>query len=281
MPLFVYISGRFSHRITRKNFVEKLLPLAECYGVFQLIYHFTDLTNNLGSLLTYPYAVLWYVVVLIIWRGVSIGLPYKHIRLWISLAFLAALLVGFVPFVGLKYTLSRLICFFPFFLLGYYGRFEHSSDMWTRSWPTILCVGVTLVGAIALGADFSNLLYDAESLSHPYPRFYGNRWPMLLLRSGIMAWAMVLSLAIYRSLPIWLSATLQGPARRIALRAGKNVLVILVYHVFLLNLGLSLGVHWIISLAVTLFICILLSQWRYQRFFTNPVSETLRLIRSR
>ncbi len=64
-----------------------------------------------------PGFAMWYLWVLFVFRVV---LPYLiRVKYILLLSFILSWLVGFVPFVGTNYSLSRLCCFLPYFLLGY------------------------------------------------------------------------------------------------------------------------------------------------------------------
>lgn len=281
MPLFIYISGHFSRGIDRRNVVEKLLPLVEIYLIFQPIYYFTGpYLDHIEwhRLIAIPDMVMWYVLVLGAYRLVVPRLPEQLPGKLFAGAFVAAIAVGFLPIVGAKFSASRMVCFFPFFLMGFYGLFDRVK--WSgldRSWFSIGMLTLLLAGSMMVGhSDCAPFIHANLWLSAPYSEFGSPEWHVALLRAGIIAAGTLISLVVYRWTPTLLVAV-HGPARRIALRAGENVLVIFLYHGLLLRFGAWMGLHWAISLVATLVACILLSQWKFHRFLTNPVSSCLRL----
>lgn len=70
-----------------------------------------------------PGFAMWYLLALFIYR---VLLPYLlRIKYVITLSFLLSWLVGFIPFIGNDYSLSRIFCFLPYFLLGYFVAHEN------------------------------------------------------------------------------------------------------------------------------------------------------------
>lgn len=117
MPLFTFISGYLSKREQhfKKNIIYLLLP---CF-VFTVINDLVEELVNLNYVFNWrqPGFAMWYLWVLFVFRVV---LPYLiRVKYILLLSFILSWLVGFVPFVGTNYSLSRLCCFLPYFLLGY------------------------------------------------------------------------------------------------------------------------------------------------------------------
>lgn len=126
MPLFTFISGYLS-RPTKdyKKLVNTLLIPCILFSIindliefaFNEGYHFSPLR---------PGFAMWYLFVLFIYR---ITLPYaQKIKHLLPLSIIAAMLVGFIPQIGVDFSLSRLICFYPYFLLGHYlkqDKYKH------------------------------------------------------------------------------------------------------------------------------------------------------------
>ena len=117
MPLFVFISGYFTKKYSVVRGASKIL---ETYVVFQLVkglaYHYSPLW-----LLIMPAPMLWYLLSLIVWRFLYILLDKIGVKVtWKLIAILVTLgvSVGFVPWVGREFALSRTIVFAPYFFLG-------------------------------------------------------------------------------------------------------------------------------------------------------------------
>ncbi|MCG7410294.1 fucose 4-O-acetylase [Paenibacillus sp. ACRRX] len=124
MPLFVGVTGYFA----RSNlFSEKgnriLRQIALQYVVFQSIYSLLDYLLFRVPGVTHsffvPYLLLWFLIGHLVWRivlRVFIHKGVKHPVLW-SIAL--GVLVGFIPFGGAWFAISRTFVYLPFFVIGY------------------------------------------------------------------------------------------------------------------------------------------------------------------
>ena len=120
MPAFVFISGYFA---THNDWIKLVKKLLIPYVIMQLlIYLIRLLTPMKDSEFTIikPYFTLWFLPCLFFWRLLVEWL--SKIRRIIFWAFFAGILAGFDFYIGEIFSLSRMICFFPFFLMGY--RFD-------------------------------------------------------------------------------------------------------------------------------------------------------------
>lgn len=117
MPAFAFVSGYFS----KHNSFEKLVKnLMIPYTIAQIIFYF--LANYLWDLdkdfqIFKPSYTLWFLLALFVWRCVIDRLS----PIWgiMPLSFFVGILVGFDDSIGRYLSLSRMITFFPYFLLGY------------------------------------------------------------------------------------------------------------------------------------------------------------------
>ena len=117
MPAFVLISGFFSKN-GKSSSARSVGKLAAAYVIFNtamMIYAVT-VDKSLLSLIQ-PYNSYWYLLALIVWRLTIKSLA--KIRGIIVISVIAALLIGFWSEISNVFALSRVICFFPFFLIGY------------------------------------------------------------------------------------------------------------------------------------------------------------------
>lgn len=117
MPTFVYVTGYFAKGMATES--DKRLKICNClllYTVSQLLHM---AVRGADSFLKPAYGG-WYLMGIMVWYLVlplvSRFKPYAMI----GLAVCAAALCGMDPAVTKALQLSRLICFFPLFLLGYY-----------------------------------------------------------------------------------------------------------------------------------------------------------------
>jgi fucose 4-O-acetylase-like acetyltransferase len=128
MPLFVFISGYFSHKKTTKKFLSSSLSLLEPLLFFQIlsvglrsVIQHEDIT--IESILT-PWWAFWYLLSLAYWRMTFQIIPnkfLKHSTLIICLSFAIGILGGWLPFERFL-SIQRTLAFLPFFVLGYYAQ---------------------------------------------------------------------------------------------------------------------------------------------------------------
>lgn len=128
IPAFTFLSGYFTTKeqsmsAVKKNFIRILLP----YMIFQVLfliimclYNPTITTKSLiYSILTPQYA-LWYIFCLFVWKTTLpwfLKLPYP-----IILSIAIGLLSGLLPKYSQVFSSSRILAFFPFFVMGYYAQ---------------------------------------------------------------------------------------------------------------------------------------------------------------
>ena len=123
MPAFIFISGYFS-----KFKKEKVFRLIGLYVVWQIIYRGFEnfvLKLNYSFHILKPDWILWYIFSMVIWT-IFIKLfdteSRKKAIVMFMFSVVIALGVGFINKIETTYSLSRILVFFPFFLLGYYTK---------------------------------------------------------------------------------------------------------------------------------------------------------------
>lgn len=199
MPLFVFISGYFSSNIDkcRKMAFEKLLMPFIIFNI--LWYAFLSLTSHklVIDFLT-PGFALWYLVCLFIWRIFLKDLiKIRHILL-ISIVF--GILAGLITSVGLSLSLSRIICFLPFFMAGYYFDKEKINKIKNIPIfiPILFSLVLIVVAFYVTKTDVIN--YKSLYMSDPYSSFDIGIIKGVLLRVMIYAIAF-LSLLLIKFVP--------------------------------------------------------------------------------
>ena len=123
MPLFIFCSGFFAKYTPKKIFTRLVIP----YIIFQLIYTFLargiwDDTDRLIQFTT-PYWILWYLLALMVW---TLLLPLldilisnkRNMILTIIASLILGVAAGFEYTMGYYMSLSRLVVFAPFFIIG-------------------------------------------------------------------------------------------------------------------------------------------------------------------
>ena len=115
--MFTFISGYFSKPTTsfRKNVTSLLFPCL----LFTLINDGVQLLVNPNYQISWttPGFAMWYLWALFIYR-VSLRYLLK-IPYVIPLSFVLTWIVGLFPHINVHFSLSRVFCFLPYFILGY------------------------------------------------------------------------------------------------------------------------------------------------------------------
>lgn len=121
MPVFALVSGFFSKtyapRLKDLSFV--LLPFILFQVAYIAYYQALGLKGpewDGGWNLAMPFVQNWYLLSLLCWRYLSFAV--RSMKFLVPVSFVAAILAGYVPGVGWTLSLSRTLCFFPFFVLG-------------------------------------------------------------------------------------------------------------------------------------------------------------------
>lgn len=137
MPAFVLIAGYFSKNQSKQKFGELITQ----YLVFQTIYSAFSLyvLKNEGVInYTTPYWILWFSFSLIAWKAVA---PYfTRLKYPVVTAVFFAVLAGYDGSIGYYLSLSRIIVYFPFFLLGYCSDKETFEKLKARIHPVFSAV---------------------------------------------------------------------------------------------------------------------------------------------
>lgn len=159
MPAFIFISGYFSKaELTVRTGLKLLGDYLVLFVFIQLV--FVAVMKGIGmdqyQFLTFqPAYIYWYLFAMFAW---SLMLPavlqlarftkfgVGHI---VVISVLIALIAGYVEQIGWMFSLSRILVFFPFFVLGYYFK----SQNWTiyQAFPNRkMAVSVMMIVALMI-----------------------------------------------------------------------------------------------------------------------------------
>lgn len=121
MPLFIYTTGYFAKFQMKKVIKNLCFP----YVLFQTIYILVmGLIRQQDMELQYvePYWLLWYLFATAVWTCLLVLVENRNPWLQLGVlgvSVLVSLFGGYVEEIGREFSLSRILVYFPFFLLGY------------------------------------------------------------------------------------------------------------------------------------------------------------------
>lgn len=273
MPLFVFISGRFSHIRNKESYFKGILRILETYCVFQFFRTCVSLISGKElswDCLLIPNWILWYIVALIYWRLLVYYLSETlnvYRSLFISLSIVICIFSGFIQ-LGDYFAIHRALTFLPFFVIGYYSYNYKIKNVLDRI-PMAIPIGYMLV-------YFLFLFYvdDEDFINKGFSPFYRDICQSLLSRCFFIFSASVLSIMVMR---------LVTPRKRMA-SLGANTLFVYIYHSFAINIlnsiienkSLPTSVFCLFVYACFIvFVLLVLSKLKFLQFWLNPVSNLL------
>lgn len=271
MPLFVFVSGRFSRNLEKRRsraFEDLLIP----YLVVQLIwaaYRFVS-DNSLGVLsnIFYPQFAMWYLLALFIWRML---LP-DILRIRGILAVSAVLFFAAQACEGIdnSFALQRAIGFLVFFLLGYLVDEDWLCRI--RALPIAVCV-VLLAAAFGgcyvlfgcLGIGYGGVFMTLAHGMHLSD--YSSVFVGLGAYAFMFSAAIVLSACVVRLVPC---------ESRVLGRLGRSTMPIYLTHGFIVYAFCALYCRFVeahaaldavaLAVAAMLTICLLSTSWYVKGF---------------
>lgn len=143
MPAFVFVSGYFGKSERTWSF-QSIFKLIFLYFIFNSI---TVFVEGFPSLVE-PIFSYWYLIALIVWRLTAHRIA--KFRMTTVILFAAALLIGFLPSIDNHFAISRIIGFFPFYMLGYQLSEKKSSTLVSRKYTERIVLGIAMILGAAL-----------------------------------------------------------------------------------------------------------------------------------
>lgn len=159
MPAFVFVSG-YLGKSERSHSFEGIIKLIFLYFIFNSLMGFAC---GFPSLLV-PLYSYWYLLALIAWRLTAHHLArFKEINL---ILFAVALFVGFYPSIDNTFAVARIICFYPYYMIGYQMSKEKSTEFLSKKYSKRMAVGLLLlvITAVIAFAAYSFFRYNDSAL---------------------------------------------------------------------------------------------------------------------
>lgn len=164
MPAFVFVSGYFG-KSERSRSAESIVKLVFLYFIFDSIMGFMF---GFGSLLEPMYSY-WYLIALIFWRLTAHHISkFKDINL---ILIVIAVFAGYFYSINNTFAVSRIISFYPFYMLGYQLPCEKHEKYLQTAYSKRLVKGILALTAAGIIAFFAYGYFnysDNDLLMYPY-----------------------------------------------------------------------------------------------------------------
>ncbi len=255
MPVFLFVCGYFA--CYKKS--RLICGLLFSYVTLQILYILFSrwlYEPNMKLQFTTPYWLLWFLVAQIVYL---LLLPLyddtsvKKRTVILAASFLISLLIGYDDTISYKMSLSRILVFQPWFLLGYYYRHGAEAFLHTKLQNRKRRVGFSILLVFVL---FAFLCYGIGILDVSASMMYGST-PYEKLKYGIgeRFWCVLVAL-------LWLVLFFGVIAQRLEFHIpvvstiGRNTLSIFLLHGFVVRFLEYRHPEWLSSpVQVFLFTC--------------------------
>lgn len=278
MPLFAFISGRFSRFSDCQKYKRSILRIFETLVIVHLIR--CTMIVLLGSgfnlgMLTTPSFALWYLAALIYWRLLILVVPKKWERnpiIMISVSVLISMLAPFIPtFIGKHFVIERSLNFLPFFIMGYFSVKIDIKKLIAKV-NAKLAWGYLVLLFMALYFALQYVSINTATIVHSSWSYWTGSIMEISLRVVYIPLTIITSIMIMRSVPVW---------KPVAKLGGGISMFIYIYHMFMIDVlkyGVSQGylrsdeISLILFTIVSFCLLILLSRIKLFTYILNPIS---------
>lgn len=204
MPLFIFVSGLFTRYKNDKLQINKIISYLILYVALKLVIFIERISfgNNSHFTLFSDSGIPWYMFAMAVWLCMTYCLrDIKPIPMML-VSVVSSLLVGYVDGVGDLFCLSRIIVFYPFFLLGFYLDPNKVIEKTRANWMKVLSA-ILVIALILASFFFRDALYSLRPVfvaRRPYSAF---AVPSLgpVIRFGWYIGATILSAAVVCLIP--------------------------------------------------------------------------------
>lgn len=280
MPLFVFISGHFSHIKNKRKYLMGMVYIFETYFVFQFIrclkplLFYTHLSLFPDILI--PKGILWYLACLLLWRIVIYTMMdgLLECRKWSVLFFfiITGLSIGFIQVSN--GTLIRFFTLGFFFFLGYYVKDSMMESLFQRV-PSIvaisLIISLWLIVYLYLNIDIQSVIYFGsyyDNLPIPVLNYLG-------ARIFLYVFAVVVGFLLMRVVH----------AKSLFPYYGNYTLSIFMYHTFIIQAlrplfeNDSIPLYELLLFIISIIICFsivwLTQHFKFMTIMLNPITYFL------
>lgn len=205
MPAFVFVSGLFAKKTVNEKRYDKIFGFLLLFLVTKYALFLVKVLR--GAKLEFSYLemndVSWYAFAIFVFCLETIFFRRFDKKWMMIIVLLNALVAGYASDIDTYLSLSRLLTFYPFFLLGYYLEPAKIMEFTGKMWVKISSAIILLVTAAVCYVKIDSLYWCLEILKgkHGYATLdqYGNYG--FFLRAGWYVIAMILTIALVSVIP--------------------------------------------------------------------------------
>ena len=206
MPMFMCITGFYAKFSVNKLLKNYVIPYIVCQAIYTVCYNLLGFDETISYRLFTPHWAYWYIYVCIIYIiGIKLfpnDTIYRICSLFISI--FLALLAGYIQQIEYTYSLSRLICFLPFFMLGYYLGNPTSKNYLLKCKKILdnkfLKIGIGLIAVMAIAYLTYTLRYSSVKILY-YAKSYSEYGIDVTFRVRTMLLNFIWMIVVYLATP--------------------------------------------------------------------------------
>ncbi|MBO6240409.1 MAG: acyltransferase family protein [Butyrivibrio sp.] len=142
MPAFVFISGYFARK-SKRAVQEVVVKYLLTYMIFNTLFAVSPWNVDSPLNFLFPQLIYWYLLCLCFWR-VAVGV-FSNIRFVVPLSILFTFYIGTCPKADRFMSISRAVCFFSFFLIGYKFSLEWLKKIKKKHMAIALAFSIVVV----------------------------------------------------------------------------------------------------------------------------------------
>lgn len=282
MPLFVFVSGYFTKHVNEtKRYWLGILGIIETYAVYQIfkgiLYHY-----SIWQLISFPALMMWYLLALVIWKITYFSLNKLGVKIngvFITILVLVALAVGFIPFIGESFAISRVFYFAPYFFLGIMLQNVQVIDeikLRLKAPLALLILILALIGSLMVSVN--NVFYLVDGVfqgNEPYPD--EEKWFFMGYRFISYIVSFIISISVVRLFAV--------PNKTLEI-VGKDSLKFYIFHGFGIMAFGVLPVSWKYGLAVVYativsLIIFFFNKTKLSDFAIRPINYVVNLVKAK
>lgn len=238
MPTFILISGYFANvEFNKKRILKMFNKFIVSYIIFQTI--FVIFTKIVGITyykfnLLYPVYTWWFLLAIFVWN-VLLKLIVK-----LNVDLIVAISVNIIIALGLGYSkvdellaISRIVMFFPFFMLGYYFK-KNNLNVKNIIKSKVLAILILMVVFMVLFFNSSKINLGWVWCNSSYAK---------LNISGLFAVVKRLLIYIVQFITTFSILSLIPNRKYRLTKIGENTMIIYIFHGFIVKLILAKGFY--------------------------------------